>query len=428
MAKKVLIITYYWPPSGGAGVQRWLKFVKYLPEFGIDPVVLTVDPKSASYPLLDESLMDEVNTNVKVFATKSFEPLNLLSKIIGKKNVASGGFSNVKKESLLQTVLRFIRGNFFVPDARVGWNKFAYKKAKQIIKDLHINTVVTTSPPHSTQLIGYKLKKALGIKWIADFRDPWTDIYYYEDLLHLNFIKTIDSKMEQKVLRYADKVITNCNSNKALLSAKIESENSSKFQIITNGFDEEDFKHEVIPDEEFVVTYSGTISANYQPESFFQALSQLIGQHPETKFKLRMVGKVSPDIINLIAHYKLNAVFENVGYVAHEKLVEYLQRSTALLYIFPKTANDKGIAGKLFEYLAAKKPIIGLGPTDGDSAEIIESCGAGKMFEREEDAEIYSFLIELLGLWKTKKSLISAQGIIQRFSRKNLTEKIAELL
>jgi hypothetical protein len=208
--RKVLIITYYWPPSGGAGVQRWLKFAKYLPEFGVEPIVLTVDPKYASYPQRDESLEKDIHQKLKVYKTKTFEPLNLLSGILGKKNVPYGGFTNVNKKSFLQTILRFIRGNFFIPDARVGWNNYAYKKAKEIIEEYKIDTVITTSPPHSTQLIGLELKKKLSITWIADFRDPWTDIYYYKDLLHTCLAKRLDKNKEQEVSNNLFHDLYNC--------------------------------------------------------------------------------------------------------------------------------------------------------------------------------------------------------------------------
>lgn len=425
--KRVLIITYYWPPSGGAGVQRWLKFAKYLPEFGIEPIILTVDPKYASYPQRDKSLEKDIHPDLKVFKTKSFEPLNILSGLFGKKNVPYGGFTNVNKQSFLQTVLRFIRGNFFIPDARIGWNRYAYKKAKEIIKEYNIETVITTSPPHSTQLIGLKLKKNINIKWIADFRDPWTDIYYYNDLLHTGFVKRLDKKKERNVLERADKVITNCESNKNLLALKIQDLNQAKFKVITNGFDEEEFKFNDQNTSEFIITYSGTISENYKPEVFIKALSKIKLKYAEVNFKLRMVGNVSPDIEELIKKLHLSEIYEAIGYVNHSKLIEYLISSTILFYIFPKTDNDKGIAGKLFEYLAARKTIIGIGPKDGDSANIIEECEAGRMFEREDENELIVYLQQLVEIWIKKKNLNITTNYL-KYSRRNLTKQFKEVI
>ncbi len=427
-SKKVLIITYYWPPSGGAGVQRWLKFAKYLPEFDIEPIILTVDSAYASYPQVDASLGKDISPDLKVFKTKSFEPLNLLSGLFGKKNVPYGGFTNVNKKSFLQTILRFVRGNFFIPDARIGWNKYAYKKAKEIIVEHDIDTVITTSPPHSTQLIGLKLKKNLNINWIADFRDPWTDIYYYKDLLHSSFVKGIDKRKERQVLEKADKVIANCESNKTLLANKISEKEINKFHVITNGFDEDDFKTEIKNPEEFVITYSGTISENYKPETFLKTLLYVKNKFPDITFKLRMVGNVSQDIRVLIEKYSLIEIYEPIGYVKHSKLVEYLISSTILFYIFPKTDNDKGIAGKLFEYLAARKTIIGIGSKDGDSAKIIKECEAGKMFGREEENILKEYFEMLVKSWEIKRNLNFNSKDYLKYSRRSLTSNIKELI
>ncbi|MBA7559552.1 hypothetical protein ES708_01167 [subsurface metagenome] len=188
-SKKVLIITYYWPPSGGAGVQRWLKFVKYLPEFNIQPYVLSVNPKYASFPLLDKSLEKEVPESVQVFKTKSREPFSFYKKVTGESEIPYAGFVNQGNPGFLNKIARAIRGNLFIPDARVGWNKFALKKALEIIQKYEIDTLITTSPPHSTQLIGLKLKNKTGVNWIADLRDPWTDIYYYKQMYHTIWAK-----------------------------------------------------------------------------------------------------------------------------------------------------------------------------------------------------------------------------------------------
>ena len=176
--KKVLIISYYFPPSGGSGVQRWLKFVKYLPEFGYEPIVLTVDPTVASYPQIDATLLQDIPSLVRVERTTTREMLSLYKRVSPTKEIPYGGFANENTQGLFSTISRFIRGNFFLPDPRRGWNKFAYKKACELIEQEQIDTVITTSPPHSTQLIGLKLKKRFpSIQWIADLRDPWRDIF-----------------------------------------------------------------------------------------------------------------------------------------------------------------------------------------------------------------------------------------------------------
>ena len=184
---KALIITYYWPPSGGAGIQRWLKFAKYLPEFGWQPVILTVNEQHAVYPLTDNSLEKEVANNITVYRTAATNWFRFYSS--NKAKVPSAGFASNLNNSIKGKISRFIRGNFFIPDPRRGWNKFAFAKACEIIEKENITTIITTSPPHSTQLIGLKLKKKFKeLKWIADLRDPWTDIYYY-DMFYPTWIK-----------------------------------------------------------------------------------------------------------------------------------------------------------------------------------------------------------------------------------------------
>nr|MDA3952803.1 glycosyltransferase [Bacteroidales bacterium] len=287
---------------------------------------------------------------------------------------------------------------------------------------------ITTSPPHSTQLIGLKLKKNLNINWIADFRDPWTDIYYYKDLLHTKLAKSIDKRKENRVLESADKVIVNCESNKTLFVNKISDQFINKFHVITNGFDEEDFKAERINPKEFIVTYSGTISENYKPEVFLKVFSDVKNKFPEIIFKLRMVGNVSQDIEALIEKHNLIEIYEPVGYVKHSILIEYLISSTILFYIFPKTDNDKGIAGKLFEYLAARKTIIGIGPKDGDSAKIIEECEVGEIFEREYEIQFNNYLESLVRDWLDRGNLNIKSDHYKKYARKNLTSLLKELI
>ena len=423
-SKKVLIITYYWPPSGGAGVQRWLKFAKYLPEFGIEPIILTIDPEYASYPQIDTSLENDISSDLKVFKTKSFEPLNVLSGLFGKKNVPYGGFTNVNKKSFLQTILRFIRGNFFIPDARIGWNKFAYKKAKEIISEYNIDTVITTSPPHSTQLIGLKLKKNLNINWIADFRDPWTDIYYYKDLLHTGFAKSIDKKKERQVLENADKVITVGDSLKATLKRKVDRE---KYTIITNGFDEKDFSGiEQIQQEKFTITYTGTLSDQYNISAFIEACKNLKSKGRD--FIIRFIGNVAESKLVEFKEADLLKNVDIINYVPHQKSIEYLYNSSVLLLAIPDFDGNIGIlTGKLFEYLASGIPVLGIGPLNGDANEIIRKCNTGKMFDYSAANEIAYYLEELIVNWELNNTNKPYDKGINKFGRRVLVSELVKL-
>jgi glycosyltransferase involved in cell wall biosynthesis len=422
--KKVLIITYYWPPSGGAGVQRWLKFAKYLPEFGWQPLILTVDPSYASYPQRDESLSAEIDPNCMVYTTKSFELYNLYKLLSGKKEVPYGGFANESKEGLLQKTSKFLRGNFLLPDPRKGWNKYAYKKASELIREFNIDTVVTTSPPHSTQLIGLKLKQTFNIKWIADLRDPWTDIYYYNQFKHTALARAIDLRYERKVVEQADLIVTVSEDVKRIFSSKSQLLIASKTVVIPNGFDEDDFRIRQVPlESKKVITYTGTISEAYPVDCFLEALSSL-DEELKSRILIRFVGKVPPSVVQKFRDTNLE--IELVGYVDHPKSIEYLFRSNLLLLVIPDVKNNHGIlTGKFFEYLASEKPILAIGPVKGDLAKIMEETNCGKLFDYQDTEGMRRFILESLNHLESGSSNNESAS---SYSRKQLTRKIAQLL
>ena len=260
--KKILIITYYWPPSGGPGVQRWLKFSKYLPEFGYDPIIITVDPEKAEYPIKDHTLEQDVRAGQIVYRTDCSGIYEYYKKLTKAQSAPYSGFVNEGSPSLKQKIARFIRGNFFLPDARRGWNKHAYHQAIQIIQEEKIDTVITTGPPMSTHLVGQKLKKRFHLHWIADFRDPWTDIYYYNKMYPTPIAKAIDRKYERNVLLDADQVITVSDYIKKQLAAKSPAIQASKIKVIANGFDAEDFDLTIPKEDVITITYTGTFAAD----------------------------------------------------------------------------------------------------------------------------------------------------------------------
>lgn len=421
--KKVLIITYYWPPSGGAGVQRWLKFAKYLPEFGWQPIILTVDPQYASYPQRDESLLSEVDPGCLVYTTKSFELYNLYKLISGKKEVPYGGFANDSKEGIFQKVSKFLRGNFLLPDPRKGWNRYAYKKAVELIRQYNIDTVVTTSPPHSTQLIGLKLKKRFNIQWIADLRDPWTDIYYYNQFSHTALARWIDKSYERKVVGNADLLITVSEDVKRLFAEKSVLPVADKIAVIPNGFDEDDFKIPSVPAERRkIITYTGTISEAYDVGCLLKALSSL-DDRLKSVLLIRFVGKVPPSVEQKFRAAGLQ--LELVGYVDHPKSIEYLFRSDLLLLVIPKVKNNRGIlTGKFFEYLASHKPILAIGPTDGDLAKIIQETQCGKLFDYDDTEGMFNYIQDQL----VNPQVRTNPELANQYSRKELTRKIVQLL
>jgi len=421
MRVPVLIITYYWPPSGGAGVQRWLKFSKYLPEFGWDPIILTVDQTYAAYPVTDNSLTDDLPSSVKVFSTPATNYFNIYKK--DKSRIPSAGFANNVDNTFKGKFFRFVRGNFFIPDPRRGWNKYAFKKACELIEKEGIRHVITTSPPHSTQLIGLKIKKRYpALMWIADLRDPWTDIYYYKQFYPTIVSKAIDLRFEKSVLQRADRIITVGESLKKLFSTKASGV-ERKTEVITNGYDESDFTDvpKIIP-ERFTITYVGTLSDSYPIEGLIAALKTFQAEGKD--FILRYVGTVSEKTKKMLVNEIPDNCLDFLPYVTHSEAIKYMSCSSLLLLIIPLHQSNKSIiTGKIFEYLASGKPVLCLGPADGDAAILIKTCCAGKTFSYYDTVNISEFVKDT-----EKHPGVSDIKAIQNYSRINLGKRISEVL
>lgn len=417
MSEKLLIITYYWPPSGGAGVQRWFKFAKYLPAAGWEPVVLTVDPDYAAYPVTDSSLASEVPQDLKVYKTKATDFFAVYKK--DKSKIPTAGFASSVDNSLKGRLTRFIRGNFFIPDPRKGWNKYAFKKACELIDSMGIEHVVTTSPPHSTQLIGLKLKKKYpSINWVADLRDPWTDIYYY-DLFYPTFIsKAIDRSFENKVLIGADRIIT-VGQNLAKAFIAKQEKIRDKISVISNGYDEEDFTGLVQnTPEKFTITYVGTLSEAYPVDNVLHALAAI-----NKDYILRFVGKVPPliraGIINMLGSERT----EFIPYSPHSEAVRLMNESSLLLLIIPVSRQSNVITtGKVFEYIASQKPVLYIGPEDGDAAVILRNCGQQGIFSGGDPVEISRHISDLMDM------PVMQLDPHPEYSRKQLAIKLASIL
>lgn len=425
--KKVLIVTYYWPPSGGPGVQRWLKFVKYLPDLGYEPIVITVDPAIATYPITDESLLKEVPQKLKVIRTATREPYGIYKKLSGRKKVPYSGFTNEPSTGFFSKVSRFIRGNLFVPDARIGWNSFAIEAAAETIREHKIEVLITTSPPHSTQLAGLELKKMFPeIRWIADLRDPWTDIFYYKKMLHLSYIKKKDQEFEINVLRSADTVITVSDFISRIFSEKSGADSKDRVHVITNGFDPEDFPDsDVKPDPEFfTLAYVGTISDEYVLSGLIKAFEEVI-EKAGKKARIMFTGNICNRWKEQLEKKLGNSVIFS-GHVDHQEAVKRMQMADMLLLVIPDIAQNEGIiTGKLFEYLAASRPVLGIGPLNGDAARVLEKTAAGKMFSYNDHENISAFILQYA---LKEKEWLPDQDQIMNFSRKAQTEKLVQLM
>lgn len=427
-----MIITYYWPPSGGPGVQRWLKWVQYFSEFGLQPVVLTVDPAKATYPVLDLSLEKEVPEKVKIFTTSTQEPYAIYKWLFRKKNVPYSGFTNEKTETFMSKVSRFIRGNIFIPDARKGWNKIMVKKAISLIKEYGIETVITTSPPHSTQVAGLKIKKHFpGLNWIADLRDPWTDIFYYDKMMHLPPARRKDAELEKQVLVSADHVITVGDYLKGLFLNKLGPDSIARNHIlsINNGFDPKDFilqarQHDNRKSEVFLLSYIGTMTAEYSLDTLLRVLKSIRNSSkPDIPIKMSITGSISRQQKQEIEQY---VPVEFNTHVSHREAVVFMQSSSLLLLIIPRIKHNKGIiTGKIFEYMASGRPILGIGPVDGDASQILSESQSGKMFDYDDFYGIYDYLISCIN-----GTLVHSPqyDVINMWSRREQFRKLISLL
>ena len=415
---KVLIITYYWPPAGGSGVQRWLKFVKYLQEFGIEPVVYTVD--NVIYPKEDKTLLHEVLENITVLKQPIWEPTDLL--FWKKDKPQKSGISNVSKSGLLS----FVRGNFFIPDPKLFWVKPSVKYLQKYLDLNKIDTIISTGPPHSMHLIANKLRQKNNIKWIADFRDPWSDLYYNKDFNQLSFVKNKNKKLEEAVLKNADCVLTVSNSLKEEFS-----KTTNRVEVITNGFDNEVItENNIIKDTKFTISYIGLLPKQSNPRVLFKVLKELCSRNKDFKndLKLNFIGDISDEVKTEISNNQLNENTNFVGYVNHNKAIEYQKKAQVLLLLIPNIEKSKGIlTGKLFEYLTAKRPILAIGPEEGDLSEILKETNSGIIVDFDDEKKISSEILKLYNQYKEGSLKVQSKNI-EKYHRKQLSKKLAIII
>lgn len=427
---KLLYITYYWPPSGGPGVQRSLKFVRYLPSEGFTPVVLTVDPRQAYYPLTDETLMSEISPDTVVVRTPTSEPFRFYEAIGGKRKMPKPGFAGEGKPGLLQIAFRAIRGNLFVPDPRMGWNKYLLPAALHQIEKNNPAAILTSSPPHSTQLAGLRLKKLTGLPWIADLRDPWTDIYYYSEFRHLPWVKRKDAAYERAVLEQADAVVVVSDAIKRLFAAKSEKIDPAKIHVLPNGYDPLDFEGYAAEEpEEYTIAYTGTISENYNIRSFILAVSQLLASSHDLKLKINLTGKISPAVTDALKRAGLQNYYALQDYLPHREAIAEMQSAHLLLLAIPQISENHGIlTGKLFEYMATGNKILGIGPVEGDAADLLKQTGTGRMFDYDDSNGMAAFIRQHYNEWKEGRIQRMVPELVLSFSRPALTAKLSGII
>lgn len=394
-----------------------MKFVKYLPKHGIQPIVFC--PEGAHYPKLDESLVNEIPTEVVVVK----HPVKDVSSILfSKKKTDKKGTSNLTNNK----VLSFIRGNFFIPDAKISWVDSAVGFLKNYLKENRIDAIISTGPPHSMHLIGLALKNSFDIPWVADFRDPWTDLYYAKDFYQLPFARIKNQKLEEKVLRNADLVLTVSDH----IKHKLE-QISKDVQVITNGFDDEtNVAEKPVLDNDYTISYIGMLPKSSVPHRLFEVIRELKDENESFKkeVKLKFMGDINDEVKKIVRHQGLIEQTEFHDYVPHKEAINAQHSAQVLLLLIPNVTHNEGIlTGKLFEYLAAKRPILAIGPTDGDLAKVLRETNAGVVIDFDDAEKMKSSLIGFYEQFKAGELEVQSKNIDQ-FHRKNLTSKLVEVL
>jgi len=422
--QRVLIITYYWPPAGGPGVQRWLKFVKYLRDFNIEPIVYT--PENPNYPIIDNTFLEEVPEGIKVYKKPILEPYGF-ARIFSKNKTKkiSSGIIDPHNQSVMEKLLLWIRGNLFIPDARKFWIKPSVAFLATIIEQEGIGTVITTGPPHSIHLIGLELKKRSKVRWISDFRDPWTSIGYHNKLKLTVSSQKKHKRLEQLVLNEADKIIVTSETTKQEFSNLTK----KPIEVITNGYDTVNEGPGIL-DIDFTVSHIGSLLSGRNPKNLWKAISELIHEIPDFKkyFKLQLAGVISSDVLESIYFFGLQPYTQLLGYVSHEEALQYQKKSQVLLLIEIDSEETQGIIpGKVFEYMAAKRPILGVGPTNWEVGSLISESNTGKTYDYQQANELKSTLLVWFQDYK-KEQLVLSSAKIEHYHRRELTRKLSKYL
>ena len=422
--KRVLLISYYFPPSGGPGVQRILKFARYLPQCGWLPTVLTVDPNYAAFPSIDDSLLEEVPSDVEVVRTRAWDPFSVYGRIQGKRRDEVIKVGYIEGKQGLKNVAQWLRGNIFLPDARVGWVPFGSRAARKLVRKHKFDAVMSTGPPHSSHLIGMAAHKASCLPWIVDMRDPWVEIYYRDQMYEGAIAKRIQAYLERKVLSTANAVISVSRGHGAGLKRRVD---MRQYETIPNGYDPADLPHGSSPVNKrnaFVIAYVGTYNLRRHSEALVHALHKL---HTLTPVEVHLVGKVDSEALE--AYHEKGVPVKGIGYLHHGEAVAYMQSADVLMLASPRIHGDSAtehVPGKVFEYISAHRPILALGSTKGDLAGILNKTQSGNTFDHDDREGILGFLnnhLEFRGKpWKINDSALA------EYERPRLASRLARLL
>ena len=425
--RPVLLITYYFPPAGGVAVQRMLKFARYLPQYGYLPTVVTVDPRFAVYGAMDSALMDQLPGEVRVVRTRSWDPFSIYARMQGvkKEDVAGVGFVKEGQIGWRQEAARWVRGNIFLPDARVGWVPFARRAVLRLVREQKFSVVMTSGPPHSAHLVGSFLKARTGIPWIADLRDPWTDYYYNAHFHQSPLARFINARLERRVLSRADVVLSVSEAIGTGLRGKVC---MRRYETVPNGYDPHDTPSGLEPANDcarFVIAHVGTYSKERHSAAFVQVIVSMA-----EGVELRLVGHVHEWVANEFGRTRLGESLVLIPHVPHREAMEHMAQADMLLLPIERGRLNKGIvSGKLFEYLSVGKPVIGIGPPDGDMARILRETRAGIVFDYDDAKGMQEFILEHRRRCREGKPFAPANDqALRAYDRRALTQRLADII
>lgn len=420
--KRVLVITYYWPPAGGGGVQRVAKFCKYLPHFGWEPVVLTV--KKGNYISIDRSFEKDVQHIQNVYKARSVEPHSIL-----QGATVGGGNANLlsPKGTALRHFLELVRLNLFVPDSRIGWYPYAVQMGNRVCKGNKLDLIFSTCPPYTAHLVARHLKNKFRRPWVADFRDPWLEYAGCKTAFRNSIAYQINKKLENRVLRAADNVVTVGKRLQELLESK---KPHLRAQTITNGYDESEFVTDKSrPSNLFYVSYFGTLRDQQIPVALFKALAHILSTNDDfdRDLHIRFVGNISSKTLRMAGRFFAPRHWSWQGYASHEAMIAMLQQEQVLMLLVNRVPENRLITtSKIFEYLRTGNPVLGIGPEDGEAADILGETSSGKMFDYEEIQGITDFVWTHYTRWKQGRLKRPAM-IFPKYERSHQTALLAQL-
>jgi glycosyltransferase involved in cell wall biosynthesis len=418
---KVLIISYYWPPAGGSGVQRWLKFTKYLPKYNWQPIIYT--PENPYFEVKDQALLNDIPAEAKIWKTPIWEPYALKDKLFGKGSESQSAGVITNKKSLKNKVLNWVRGNVFIPDPKIYWVKPSVKVLLKKILEEDIHHIITTGPPHSMHLIGLGLKKEMpNLKWIADFRDPWSELDLLNEFQLNNSSIKKHKDLEREVLQTADVTLTVSET----WVKDLKRLGGNRVELITNGYDADDFELKPKTNDKFIIGHYGLLNHLRNPKNLWKSLSSLCEENTEFngRLEIHLSGNIDGEVLAEIESYScLKGKVKQLGYLSHAQVLEqYNQADVLLLLLFNSKSGIGNYPGKIFEYFAARRSVLAFGPENSDTEKLIKKTKSGIYFSYNE----INLKNEILALFKNEKHFNFENT--ESFSREKLTKDLSELL